>query len=351
VTGPVMAKGIEDTAFYVYNRLVSLNEVGGHPEKFGCPVDTFHRQNSERAAAWPNSMLTTSTHDTKRGEDVRARINVLSEFAEEWECQVTEWRKLLAESVSMVDCAPAPSPNDQYAFFQCLVGSWPDPPMSSAADLAAYRDRLLAYMQKATKEAKQNTSWVNPNEEYDEAVRRYVSAALAEPLNGNPFLAAFGPFAGRVAFFGRLNALAQVLLKLTCPGVPDIYQVVPHGEDPPRPKPPVRGLRKQDIRPGRSKGLASGGRLCVPPRRRPGKGSNGRLHASHQGFRTPGHPPHRRDMLDRHVPCISRQIARAGLAGRINRPAGLPFTIRGSGGPMGERCVRRPAGCSAGADP
>lgn len=224
VTGPVMAKGIEDTAFYVYNRLVSLNEVGGHPEKFGCPVDTFHRQNSERAAAWPNSMLTTSTHDTKRAEDVRARINVLSEFAEEWEQQVTEWRKLLAESVSIVNCAPAPSPNDQYAFFQSIVGNWPDPPPSSAADLAAYRGRLLAYMQKATKEAKQNTSWVNPNEEYDEAVRRYVSAALAEPLNGNPFLAAFGPFARRVAFFGRLNSLAQVLLKLTCPGVPDIYQ-------------------------------------------------------------------------------------------------------------------------------
>jgi (1->4)-alpha-D-glucan 1-alpha-D-glucosylmutase len=224
VTGPVMAKGIEDTAFYVYNRLVSLNEVGGHPEKFGGSVAAFHRQNGERAAARPNGMLTTSTHDTKRGEDARARINVLSEFPEEWQQQVTAWRKLLAEAVSLVDCAPAPSPNDQYVFFQSHAGSWPDPPPSSAADLAAYRDRLLAYMQKATKEAKQNTSWVNPNKAYDEAIRRFVSAALADPLDGNPFLAAFRPFGRRVAFFGRLNSLAQVLLKLTSPGVPDIYQ-------------------------------------------------------------------------------------------------------------------------------
>jgi (1->4)-alpha-D-glucan 1-alpha-D-glucosylmutase len=258
LTGPVMAKGIEDTAFYVYNRLVSLNEVGGHPDHFGTTVESFHRQCAERAASWPLAMLATATHDTKRGEDVRVRISALSEMPAEWGRVVRGWRELHAPLVQTVDGRPAPAANDQYLFYQTLVGSCPDellgreepsrakaeaparrarggvatkerketasaPPAFDAEALAGYRRRLVEYMHKATKEAKQYTSWINPNEEYDEAVRAFVERALAEGPDG-PFLRSFLPFARKVAFFGRLNSLAQVLFKTTCPGVPDFYQ-------------------------------------------------------------------------------------------------------------------------------
>lgn len=223
VTGPIMAKGIEDTAFYVYNKLTSLNEVGGHPDHCAATVEDFHRLNAQRAMHWPSSMLSSSTHDTKRSEDVRARINVLAELAGEWARNVRYWLSLTTAHVSLVEENPAPSFNDEYLVFQTLLGTWPDPPPESEEELATYRDRIAAYMEKATKEAKQHTSWVNPNEEYDAAVRRYVSALLAG-LNDNPFLDAFSPFARRVAHFGRLNSLSQTVLKLTCPGIPDIYQ-------------------------------------------------------------------------------------------------------------------------------
>ncbi len=223
VTGPVMAKGIEDTAFYIYNRLVSLNEVGGDPQSWGTSVQQFHEQNSRRQQRWPGSMLSTSTHDSKRSEDVRARINVLSEMPEEWGKVVAGWRQAHAALVSRVDGLPAPSPNDQYLFYQALVGTWQEQEADTEEGLAVYRRRLSDYVLKAVKEAKQYTSWINPNEEYDQAVSRFVQGVLAHE-SGSPFRLSLDGFTAKVAHFGRLNSLAQVLFKLTAPGVPDIYQ-------------------------------------------------------------------------------------------------------------------------------
>ena len=224
VTGPIMAKGIEDTAFYVYNKLISLNEVGGHPDRCESTLDAFHQLNAEHAEHWPFTMLCSSTHDTKRSEDVRARINVSAELVDEWgRIGRPAGSSSTRNYLSQVDGNPAPTSNDQYLLFQTLLGTWPDPAPASAQELADYRDRILAYMEKAIKEAKQNSNWVNPNVEYDEAVRSFVAAVLSD-LRDNPFLESFAPFAQRVARLGRFNSLAQVVLKLTAPGVPDIYQ-------------------------------------------------------------------------------------------------------------------------------
>ena len=221
VTGPAMAKGVEDTAFYVYNRLISLNEVGSDPNCFGISVADFHGQNQERRQRWPHSMLATSTHDSKRSEDVRARINVLSEMPQEWATAVITWSELNAHAKTSVGGQPAPGRNDEYLLYQTLVGAWPEGPLT-AKELAAFRERIGSYMDKASKEAKVHTSWINPNEQYDAAVQSFVQHLLAE--GENPFLESFLPFQRRVAYYGRLNSLAQVLLKLTSPGVPDFYQ-------------------------------------------------------------------------------------------------------------------------------
>jgi (1->4)-alpha-D-glucan 1-alpha-D-glucosylmutase len=228
ITGPVMAKGLEDTAFYIYNRLVSLNEVGGHPGKFGVSPEEFHLQNMERSEKWPHSLLATSTHDTKRSEDVRARIDVLSEMPGEWRAAVSRWSRWNAPRKTLVDRQPAPDRNDEYLFYQTLVGAWPmedpDHPLSlRSEEFLQFRERMAAYMRKATLEAKVHTSWVNPNEGYDGAVKDFV-LALLEPRGKNRFLGDLQAFQRRVAYFGRWNSLSQILLKLTCPGVPDIYQ-------------------------------------------------------------------------------------------------------------------------------
>jgi len=222
ITGPVMAKGVEDTAFYVYNRLVSLNEVGGSPEEFGISVRAFHRRNTERRQRWPHSLLASSTHDTKRSEDVRARINVLSEMPKEWRSALNRWSRLNARKKTMVDGSPAPDRNDEYLLYQALIGAWPDEPQS-ADDLSRFRERIVAYMLKATKEAKVHTSWVNPYNEYDAAVEGFVRRLLVEG-DRDPFINSFRDFQGRVACYGQYNGLGQVLLKLVSPGVPDIYQ-------------------------------------------------------------------------------------------------------------------------------
>jgi (1->4)-alpha-D-glucan 1-alpha-D-glucosylmutase len=222
MTGPVMAKGVEDTAFYVYNRLVSLNEVGGHPERFGVTVSAFHRENARRRRRWPHSLVATSTHDTKRSEDVRTRINVLSEMPGEWHDAVHRWSRLNARHKTIVDGQAAPDRNDEYSLYQTLVGAWPVEP-STPEESGQFRDRIAAYMLKATKEAKVHTSWVNPHEEYDAAVRSFVLQTLADD-GENPFLDDLRPFQRRVACYGHLNSLAQALLKITSPGVPDIYQ-------------------------------------------------------------------------------------------------------------------------------
>ncbi|MBK9711593.1 MAG: malto-oligosyltrehalose synthase [Kouleothrix sp.] len=239
LSGPVMAKGMEDTAFYIYNRLTSLNEVGGEPQRFGLSAPAFHRQNQERLRDWPGSLLATSTHDTKRSEDVRARINVLSELPEEWRKALTRWSRLNRRKKIDVDGKPAPDRNEEYLLYQTLLGVWPfestkdqRPKTKDApADVSSlvlgpssgFVARIQSYMVKAIREAKVNTSWLNPNTGYDEAVRAFV-AAILEDTPHNRFLADFRALQARVAHIGAFNALAQTLLKLASPGVPDIYQ-------------------------------------------------------------------------------------------------------------------------------
>jgi (1->4)-alpha-D-glucan 1-alpha-D-glucosylmutase len=221
-TAPVMAKGMEDTAFYVYNRLVSLNDVGFDPRVFGISVNAFHHANRERLTNWPVAMVTTSTHDSKRSEDVRARIDVLSELPDEWRTHLGRWARVNRGRKHLVGTDRAPSRNDEYLLYQTLLGSWPLEPLDSTG-LAAFAERIEAYMLKVIREAKVHTSWINPERGYEEATRHFVRALLDDPER-NPFLADFLPFQRRVARFGLLNSLSQVLLKLTVPGVPDIYQ-------------------------------------------------------------------------------------------------------------------------------
>ncbi len=217
LTGPVMAKGLEDTAFYLYNRLVSLNEVGGEPEHFGGGVREFHRLCEERQATWPHSMNATSTHDTKRSEDVRARISVLSELPDRWADALAALAEATEPLKSELEDRIAPDPNEEYLFYQTVIGTWPGP----GAPPADYADRLAAYMRKATKEAKVNTSWINAHPGWDAAVEAFVRGAVAP---GSAFLERIAPLARAAAFFGRWNGLAQVLLKMVSPGVPDLYQ-------------------------------------------------------------------------------------------------------------------------------
>lgn len=223
VTGPVMAKGLEDTAFYTYNRLVSLNEVGGEPERFGLRVPTFHLRNQERAERWPASVLTSSTHDTKRSEDVRARLNVLTEVPAEWRRLVRRWARLNARHVTELPSGPAPSRNDEYLFYQTMVGAWPMGESLSAEARADFQRRVREYMLKAIKEAKVRTSWLNPDTAYEEAVARFVDACF-EHKRGALFLQEVRQFKRRLEPAGQLNALGQLLLKVVSPGVVDTYQ-------------------------------------------------------------------------------------------------------------------------------
>jgi (1->4)-alpha-D-glucan 1-alpha-D-glucosylmutase len=222
LTGPVMAKGLEDTAFYNFNRLISLNEVGGNPDHFGNSVDDFHRQNIQKSDQWPHSLLATATHDTKRGEDVRARINVLSELPDEWQNAMSRWREINAAKKTMIDGQPAPHPNDECFFYQTLLGAWPTE-ISTADELTSFRERMVACMLKSIKEAKTHTSWLQPNAAYEAATRNFVEQTL-EVSSTKAFLDDFKIFQGKISFFGRLNSLSQVLLKITSPGVPDFYQ-------------------------------------------------------------------------------------------------------------------------------
>ncbi len=223
VTGPVIAKGLEDTAFYVYNRLISLNEVGGEPGDFGLSPADFHKQQADRQRRWPAALLTTSTHDTKRSEDVRARIDVLSERPKEWRAALRRWARANRKHKRSVDGQLAPSPNEEYFLYQTLLGVWP---CAGDLDDAAYEDllsRVDAYMRKALNEAKIHSSWVNTNEPYLAAVSDFIRAILRRD-DANRFLPDFLAFQQEVAHYGAFNSLAQVLLKITSPGVPDIYQ-------------------------------------------------------------------------------------------------------------------------------
>ena len=222
LTSPVTAKGLEDTVFYRYHPLVSLNEVGGEPDRFGVSVEEFHRHCLARQEKWPAGLSATSTHDTKRSEDVRARINALSEMPRAWRQAVSRWHRWNRRHLSEVDGRAAPDHNDEYLLYQTLVGAWPLVPLGSA-ETAAFASRMQQYMLKATKEAKLNTSCINPNEAYDEALKHFVAKILA-PAPGNRFLADFVAFHPCVARLDMVNSLAQTLLKVTAPGVPDFYQ-------------------------------------------------------------------------------------------------------------------------------
>lgn len=218
-TGPLMAKGVEDTAFYVYNRLISLNEVGSSPGQFGISIDDFHAFNQTRLAYWPHSINATATHDTKRGEDVRARINVLSEIPHEWEHHLRQWHDINAEHKIKVDGMDAPSRNDEYFLYQTLLGAYPFNP----AEYPAFVDRVKQYVVKAIREAKVHTAWIRPNADYENAFMKFVERIL-EDSEKNAFLEAFRPFQRKVQHYGIYNSLAQTLLKLTAPGLPDFYQ-------------------------------------------------------------------------------------------------------------------------------
>ena len=205
LSGPVMAKGVEDTTFYQFNRLVSLNEVGGNPARFGTSVEEFHEVNARMAQDWPGTLLASSTHDTKRSEDVRARISLLSEIPQEWGAAVTRWAAMNARHKR----DGMPDANAEYLLYQVLVGAHP---------LGV--DRAVAFMEKASREAKQHTSWVDPVPAYDEALAAFVRAVLAD----DAFAADVAAFTAPLVPAGRRTSLAQMLLKLTSPGVPDIYQ-------------------------------------------------------------------------------------------------------------------------------
>lgn len=221
-TSPVMAKGLEDTSAYIYHRLLSLNEVGGDPRQFGVTLATFHRANQARAKDWPHSMLTTSSHDTKRSEDVRARLNVLSEIPAAWRLALRHWSHANRSLKHMLNGLLVPTPNDEYFIYQTLLGIWPagEP---DANGMACLRVRLAEYLVKAMREAKVHTSWINPNTAYEDAVLAFADAIINAPAGG-AFLTDFLPFQRRIARLGMFNSLSQTLIKLTVPGVPDIYQ-------------------------------------------------------------------------------------------------------------------------------
>ncbi|MDQ6916763.1 MAG: malto-oligosyltrehalose synthase, partial [Pseudomonadota bacterium] len=221
-SAPVTAKGVEDTSFYLFNRLVSLNEVGGDPDQFGTSIKAFHRANAERLTHWPDTMLAGSTHDNKRSTDVRARIDVVSEMPAAWRLRVRRWSRINRTRKHVVDDLPAPSRNDEYLLYQTLVGTFPTDPLD-APGLRTYRRRIEAYMVKAAREAKLHTSWVAVNDEYESALKSFVTALLDDAPT-NAFLADLRSAVGAFAWFGALNSMAMSLLHFTAPGVPDIYQ-------------------------------------------------------------------------------------------------------------------------------
>ncbi|MEJ0038578.1 MAG: malto-oligosyltrehalose synthase [Gammaproteobacteria bacterium] len=234
VTAPVTAKGVEDTALYRFTRLASLNEVGGEPETFGTSIRQFHSDAQHRAKNWPHEMLASSTHDTKRAEDVRARMNCLSEMPAVWRKSIQRWSRMNRARRKIVDDLPAPGPHAEYLLYQTLLGTWPVAPSARTDDtqllkalndddFAAYRERIEEYMVKASREGKRRTSWANVNEAYESALRQFIRLSL-EFREGNPFPTEIGDLARRLARFGYFNSLSQTLCKLTAPGVPDIYQ-------------------------------------------------------------------------------------------------------------------------------
>ncbi|PZV10351.1 MAG: malto-oligosyltrehalose synthase [Leptolyngbya sp.] len=219
LTGPLMAKGVEDTTLYIYNRLLSLNEVGGNPSHFGITLEQFHDFNRKKCNYWMHSMNASATHDTKRGEDVRARLNVLSEMPSDWEDQVQRWAEINRDKKQQIKGKSIPDRNDEYFLYQTLVGSFP----FAEADFSEFRDRIKEYIIKAIREAKVHTAWLRPNSTYEQGYLDFIDKLIDFEVD-NEFLEAFRPFQKQIATYGIFNSLSQVLLKNTAPGVPDLYQ-------------------------------------------------------------------------------------------------------------------------------
>ena len=217
LTGPLMAKGFEDTTFYVYNRFISINEVGCNPERFGVRPEDFHDFNIGRLERWPHSMNASSTHDTKRGEDARARLNVLSEIPEEWDEKVRLWNKINKREKKTVGQVNAPDRNDEYFLYQSIVGSFP----FSEDEIPVFKERMKNFIIKAVREAKVHTAWIKPDEEYEAAFTQFVGAILT---GGSKFLEDFNPFIKKISAYGVYNSVSQTIIKFLSPGVPDIYQ-------------------------------------------------------------------------------------------------------------------------------
>jgi (1->4)-alpha-D-glucan 1-alpha-D-glucosylmutase len=212
----VTAKGVEDTSFYTYVRFAALNEVGGSPEHFGTTIEELHASSRARRARWSRAMTATSTHDTKRGEDVRARLAVLSEIPDTWNAWVQEWLEIGQRHVTTEDEEPAPTTADQYLFFQTVVGAYP---MTGELG-AAFEERMIAYAIKAAREAKQRTSWLSQDEAYEGALQGFISGMLADQR----FVSSVKAKVDEIATHGASNGLGQVLLKIASPGIPDTYQ-------------------------------------------------------------------------------------------------------------------------------
>jgi len=217
LTGPIMAKGLEDTSFYRYFLLTSLNEVGGSPDIFGNTLEDFHNQNQLRSNFWPHTLLGSTTHDTKRSEDVRARINVLSEIPLKWKQAVSNWMIISSKYKTQVEKRLFPELNEEYFIYQTLVGTWPFGFQKSDED---FRKRIIEYVIKASKEGKVNTSWTCQNIQYENALTSFISNMMTD----SEFLSSFLPFENTISNLGKLNSLSQTLIKMTSPGVPDFYQ-------------------------------------------------------------------------------------------------------------------------------
>ncbi|QPF93216.1 malto-oligosyltrehalose synthase [Bradyrhizobium commune] len=218
-TGPMMAKSLEDTAFYQFHRLLALNEVGGDPASHGLAIPAFHEAMKARAKEWPHGMTATATHDTKRGEDARARITALGEIPGEWGSAVARWKVLNAEHLALRGNLRAPSATFEYMLYQTLLGAWP---LQGLTD-ASFVERIQAYALKAAREGKEETSWLNPHEAYESGVKSYIEKIL-DPAVSAEFLESLETLARRIALLGTLNSLSQLTLKAMLPGVPDFYQ-------------------------------------------------------------------------------------------------------------------------------
>ncbi|HBW56475.1 MAG TPA: malto-oligosyltrehalose synthase [Oscillatoriales bacterium UBA8482] len=218
-SGPLTAKGVEDTLFYVYNRFVSLNEVGGAPNHFGISPDILHQFNKKRAKSCPQTLNTTSTHDTKRSEDLRARLNVISEIPDDWEAQVRTWMALNREQKTETDGRIIPDGNDEYFLYQNLIGAYP----FDEAEYPEFVERVKQFAIKAVREAKFHTAWLRPDSVYEEGYLAFIDKIL-NPSQNNKFLQQFRKFQQKIAFYGIFNSLSQTLIKITSPGLPDFYQ-------------------------------------------------------------------------------------------------------------------------------